>query len=262
MRFRKKPVVIEAREWTGTRECFDDLYAWGCPSGKPADALITSMEDDLAAGLTIFTLEGTHHASLGDWIIKGVKGEFYPCKPDIFATTYEPALSSPATDEGTATRRSCLWHADCDAADRALRAGVQPSHPPMRPAPRPAEEAPELPRCPNCGTLGDPEFSGYFLCRLVSCSKLFRVCPTPAAPVEEARTCPMCQRGQDCGAVPSPERQVPKCETCGGSGFRGPRDSICGACGGLGRAAPAPVGMPADPRCVSRGCQTSRRFED
>lgn len=40
--------------------------------------------------IDIPTLEGTHRASLGDWIIKGVKGEFYPCKPDIFALTYEP----------------------------------------------------------------------------------------------------------------------------------------------------------------------------
>ena len=97
MKFRKKPVVIEAREWTGTQECFDDLYAWGNPCGDPADAAITSTDDDLSRGLTIFTLEGTHHASLGDWIIQGVKGEFYPCKPDIFAATYEPAPSAAPT---------------------------------------------------------------------------------------------------------------------------------------------------------------------
>lgn len=97
MKFRKKPVVIEARRWTGTQECFDDLYAWGCPNGNAGDALICSTEDDLAAGLTIFTLEGVHHASLGDWIIQGVKGEFYPCKPDIFAATYEPAPSAAPT---------------------------------------------------------------------------------------------------------------------------------------------------------------------
>lgn len=39
-------------------------------------------------GLKIFTLEGSHLATIGDWIIKGVKGEFYPCKPDIFDQTY------------------------------------------------------------------------------------------------------------------------------------------------------------------------------
>jgi hypothetical protein len=42
-------------------------------------------------GLKIFTMEGQLMATIGDWIIKGVKGEFYPCKPDIFAATYEPA---------------------------------------------------------------------------------------------------------------------------------------------------------------------------
>jgi hypothetical protein len=80
--FRKKPVVIEAV-----------LYS----EADPADAvsfLIRGGADfvmDADEGLTIRTLEGDHHASDGDWIIKGVKGEFYPCKPDIFAATYEPA---------------------------------------------------------------------------------------------------------------------------------------------------------------------------
>jgi hypothetical protein len=44
---------------------------------------------DAKTGLVIHTLEGNHYAGIGDWIIKGVKGEFYPCKPDIFAATYD-----------------------------------------------------------------------------------------------------------------------------------------------------------------------------
>jgi hypothetical protein len=75
--FRKKPVVIEARQWTGANAV--DLLDWIAPEATQDGAI-----------LTIPTLEGDHEASLGDWIIKGVAGEFYPCKPDIFATTYDP----------------------------------------------------------------------------------------------------------------------------------------------------------------------------
>lgn len=75
--FRKKPVVIEAVQFKGN---FDELESF-----VGGDANFTNGE------LVIATLEGALHASDGDWIIKGVKGEFYPCKPDIFAATYEPA---------------------------------------------------------------------------------------------------------------------------------------------------------------------------
>jgi hypothetical protein len=79
MKFRKKPVVIEAVQYTGENgfECvkFGDGFIGG------------TVERD--GGLTIDTLEGKMHASRWDWIIKGVKGEFYACKPDIFAATYE-----------------------------------------------------------------------------------------------------------------------------------------------------------------------------
>lgn len=77
-KYRKKPVVIEARQWDGANAV--ELLTW---IGEDAT------QD--GATLMIYTLEGTHEASLGDWIIKGVKGEFYPCKPDIFEQTYEPA---------------------------------------------------------------------------------------------------------------------------------------------------------------------------
>jgi len=79
--WRKKPVTIEAIQWTPENkdEALDFLL-----HGKCGYRLIDGE-------LFIFTLEGEHHVSPGDWIIKGVKGEFYPCKPDIFAATYEPA---------------------------------------------------------------------------------------------------------------------------------------------------------------------------
>ena len=75
--YRKKPVIIEALEWTGENQA--ELYQF-----VPAHLRIE--EED---GLQIVTLEGNHKANIGDFIIKGVKGEFYPCKPDIFAMTYD-----------------------------------------------------------------------------------------------------------------------------------------------------------------------------
>jgi hypothetical protein len=79
-KFRKKPVVIEAVEWTGENTL--ELGEWAGPAAQTWAAY-----SDYT--LRIPTLEGDHIASRGDMIIRGVKGEFYPCKPDIFAATYE-----------------------------------------------------------------------------------------------------------------------------------------------------------------------------
>jgi hypothetical protein len=84
-KFRKIPVVIEAVEWTGENR--DEINEFIGLKENPDDAIHAYQND----GLLIKTLEGTHLAHPGDMIIKGVKGEFYPCKPDIFAMTYEPA---------------------------------------------------------------------------------------------------------------------------------------------------------------------------
>jgi len=81
MRFRKKPVEIEAMCLTD--EAFDAVLHW-CLRSTPVAPFGNH-------GLIIHTLEGDMRAEPGDWIIKGVKGEFYPCKPDIFEATYEPA---------------------------------------------------------------------------------------------------------------------------------------------------------------------------
>jgi len=80
MKYRKKPVVIEAVQWNGENVSeVLDFMNW------------RNASHDERAGLVIHTLEGNHQATPGDFIIKGVKGEFYPCKPDIFAATYDPA---------------------------------------------------------------------------------------------------------------------------------------------------------------------------
>jgi hypothetical protein len=77
--FRKKPVVVEAVQFDGT---FASVEAMQIPSCSQHLGSKT---------LEIETLEGVMVAQPGDWIIKGVKGEFYPCKPEIFAATYDPA---------------------------------------------------------------------------------------------------------------------------------------------------------------------------
>lgn len=85
--FRKKPVVIEAFQVHP-----DDGRTRQLPPAWLLDAMVAESvkvaEDE---GLDIATLEGVMHASVGDWVIRGVKGELYPCKPDIFAATYDPA---------------------------------------------------------------------------------------------------------------------------------------------------------------------------
>jgi hypothetical protein len=89
-RYRKRPVVIDAFQWTGD---FDALDAWFHSMGYLEDGHAGIYEDHNPAGeglLVIPTLEGEMRALRGDYIIRGVKGEFYPCKPDIFTATYEP----------------------------------------------------------------------------------------------------------------------------------------------------------------------------
>lgn len=91
-KFRKKPVTIEAIQWTGENLAEVLEFTGKHPNwGKWFDSF-EEYEAHVNAHDKIFkikTLEGTHEASPGDWIIKGVEGEFYPCKPRIFATTYD-----------------------------------------------------------------------------------------------------------------------------------------------------------------------------
>ena len=80
-KFVKKPVVIEAIQYDGANITEIETFVGG--------KLPTVMTSDLGAQLVISTLEGDMKASKGDYIIKGIKGEFYPCKPDIFKSTYD-----------------------------------------------------------------------------------------------------------------------------------------------------------------------------
>jgi len=76
-KYRKKPVVVEAVQWTGNNVLQMEEFA------------TTKIEYTLDNCLLVDTLEGVMKANIGDYIIKGVQGEFYPCKPDIFEATYE-----------------------------------------------------------------------------------------------------------------------------------------------------------------------------
>lgn len=92
-KFRKKPVVIEAVQLT---DDYDDIlcaveFVFNVGMETSLIGMIATVDRVRQdKGFHIQTLEGDMFASIGDWVIKGINGEFYPCKPDIFAKTYEP----------------------------------------------------------------------------------------------------------------------------------------------------------------------------
>lgn len=86
--YRKKPVVIDAFEWTGDINQTDDPL-WITEAIKKGKIWF-NQHGTSGVTMEIATLEGNHIAQQGDYIIKGIKGEIYPCKPDIFEKTYEP----------------------------------------------------------------------------------------------------------------------------------------------------------------------------
>lgn len=106
MKYRKKPVIIEAIQFTDSDERVQELIEFThgnfTPHGDPEYYMYAIIQ----------TLEGEHYAEIGDYIIKGVQGEFYPCKPDIFNTTYE------AVEEGEKCAAECTYNRgnECPAA--------------------------------------------------------------------------------------------------------------------------------------------------
>jgi hypothetical protein len=87
MQYIKKPVAIEAIQWTG-----ENLLEIARFTGQSSSHMCMKWGENEQIvsdqGLKIFTLEGSYMATIGDFIIKGIKGEYYPCKPDIFKKTY------------------------------------------------------------------------------------------------------------------------------------------------------------------------------
>lgn len=89
VKYRKKPVVIEAMQWNGCNLKEIKEFVGNCLIYNISDAAWKVGKGAPAVYMEIKTLEGNHKCSQGDYIIKGVQGEFYPCKPDIFEQTYE-----------------------------------------------------------------------------------------------------------------------------------------------------------------------------
>ncbi len=87
MKYRKKPVIIEAIQFEDNSDRIIEIHEF-----MGGDTIRVNYEDKNNPYLKIETLEGIMKASVGDYIIKGVNGEFYPCKPDIFEKTYERVI--------------------------------------------------------------------------------------------------------------------------------------------------------------------------
>lgn len=127
-KFRKKPVVIEAVRYRAGEQ----------PGEFAADVIAGNIRYPEDGTMLIKTLEGEMCAQPGDWIIRGVKGELYPCKPDIFAATYEPAEGTSAAEVigqalgllASTIKSGEPWSAACEdamaCARDALAGRVQP----------------------------------------------------------------------------------------------------------------------------------------
>ena len=89
-RYRKRPVEVEAMLWDGSLAAIHDIDEWiGLPFEK-RELVWQASEERGVTDVVIRTLEGDMSVSPGDWIIRGIQGELYPCKPNIFTQTYEP----------------------------------------------------------------------------------------------------------------------------------------------------------------------------
>lgn len=91
MKFRNKPIEIEARKVTSDQFCLIDWLPMEMIYCRFKEAQSRRLPA-IFEGYVIESLEGNMFAAVGDWIIKGIKGEFYPCKADIFEATYEEVI--------------------------------------------------------------------------------------------------------------------------------------------------------------------------
>ena len=89
-KYKKKPIVVEAIQWNGNtnKQEIDEFVGNQLKAEIDSETAYVAGMGKPTYGLLIETLEGTMKANKGDWIIKGISGEFYPCKPDIFIKTY------------------------------------------------------------------------------------------------------------------------------------------------------------------------------
>ena len=103
-RYRKKPVEIEALQWDGTAEGATPIIDWVLTNDGSAAYICEDIErcsgSETSHKIMIRTLEGDMKADRDDWIIRGIEGEFYPCKPDIFEKSYDALEDLTPTTEG------------------------------------------------------------------------------------------------------------------------------------------------------------------
>jgi hypothetical protein len=109
--FRKKPVVVEARQLIDDLRNHTEIATWITVNGGDVDVPFAE------SCLYIKTLEGRMKAEIGDWIIKGVANEFYPCKPDIFEKSYEPAEGASAPESAEAKLTAIRAYLERQASD-------------------------------------------------------------------------------------------------------------------------------------------------
>ena len=149
MKFRKKPVVIDAFQMTEARRMDNSDWpnwlnsAWNKGRDQVGSLQRADMTAVLPDTLEIVTLEGNHKVSWGDYIIRGVQGELYPCKPEIFVATYEPVGAIDPAEVLAKVGPRCA-ECDCDDGNCTWIASG------------PADECDEgiLP-CPFCGGLAE-----------------------------------------------------------------------------------------------------------
>ena len=115
MKYRKKPVVIDAWEWDEKKSTLKEI---GC---RLTSCRGHRDKPDLCADLRIDTLEGAMSARKGDFIIKDIKGEYYPCKPDIFAKTYEKVAQKKGEAPVTIDNTDIPKCKTCKHADKSKR---------------------------------------------------------------------------------------------------------------------------------------------
>lgn len=161
-KFRKKPVVVEAVQFTGNN-AYEILRLM--PKDKKSTLVVSSSPGRNGrlsrTSLHVMTLEGLMKVSPGDWVIRGVAGELYPCKPDIFAATYEPAdvvcaICGKAGKEGLITIHMS-GHREC------LRAHLDGEKRIYKQVPK-GYYAIERDGCSGCDALTSPTGCAAFLC--------------------------------------------------------------------------------------------------
>jgi hypothetical protein len=108
MKYRKKPVIIEAHQWDGTYRGMNEIES-KFPKMRLASRCCNPLTE-IVYHWKISTLEGSSYVSKGDFVIRGIEGEFYPCKPEIFEKTYEPDDTAAPSDVTGGGVKKCEYY--------------------------------------------------------------------------------------------------------------------------------------------------------